>query len=318
MDSAVRQIAQTYLMVFKNKNNCNTGNVYEIYTAFWFLRKMGLTDADIDSLSDIIKYLEDLGKGNARISKVIEHIKKISVSSNLEMGGKKVVNLKNLTQEDGVGTADIALILDDGSQLGFSVTEGSGKIGRSGISKVITNAGTERMGCAEDYDAICALEKILTQADKDKFCEEKFGTSDKSMWNKRCKFPAAIKVQSDCAALIAARMTSLPDARRREIMNDLLCITKMPADYIVFVNKKTFTNTFYKISGTVIDKDCWIPKIKVNGVFLETYCGDVLVSKSQVKYNNGVGTSMRKVNIDAILDKLFKIERVELSVFKSS
>jgi hypothetical protein len=92
----------------------------------------------------------------------------------------------------------------------------------------------------------------------------------------------------------------------------------MPADYIVFVNKKTFTNTFYKISGTVIDKDCWIPKIKVNGVFLETYCGDVLVSKSQVKYNNGVGTSMRKVNIDAILDKLFKIERVELSVFKSS
>ena len=67
----------------------------------------------------------------------------------------------------------------------------------------------------------------------------------------------------------------------------------------------------YKIKSCQIQKDTWIPKIKIDGVWLKIYCGDILVSKSQVKYNNGVGTSMRKVNVGAILNKIFEMEPIK-------
>ena len=303
--------AALYLNVFKDKNNCNTGNIYEIYFALFVLRKMGLTDTDLLTLKPTLDYLESLGHGNKGISAAVEKIKKISCSSNYMFDGKRVVDLKNLTQDDDSGTADVSLVFEDGTSVGISLTEGSGKITKSGLEKVIQNAGVERMGCALDVPAICLLEKSLTKADKDAYCEETYG-SDKTKWPKKCKYPAGIEVQSKAAALLGTRMNALPEQEKRKIMNDILCINKMPADYIGFVNKKTYAVTLYKIKErSQFQKHTWIPKIESDGVWLKTYCGEILVSKSQVKYNNGVGTSMRKVNVGAFLDKIFDMELIK-------
>jgi len=303
-------IATRYLNVFKDKNNCNTGNIYEIYFALFILRKMGLTDNDLLILKPILNYLESLGHGNKGISIAVEKIKTIQPSFNLMFNGKKVIDLKNLTQDDNSGTADISLSFDDGQNVGISLTEGTGKITKAGLEKVIQNAGVDRMGCGEDIPAIRHLENSLTQADKDKYCEDTYG-GDRSTWPKKCKYPAGIEVQGKVATLIGTRMNSLPVDDKRRIMNDLLCITKLPADYIGFVNKKTYAICLYKINCCLIQKDIWLPLIKSEGVWLKTYCGDVLVSKSQVKYNNGVGSPMRKVNIGAFLDKIFDMTRIK-------
>lgn len=304
-------IAINYLNIFKVKENHNTGNIYEIFLVLLFLRKMGLSDTDLLTLKPTLDYLEGLGGGNEGISKAVNKIKAIPPSSKLMFDGKKVVDLKNLTQDDDTGTADISLVFDDGTSVGISITEGPGKITSAGLNKVITNAGIDRMGCTQDIQAIRLLEQSLTKADKDKYCEEKYG-SDRTKWPKKPKFPEAIRVQSEVATLLSIRMDALSEEEKRNIMNDILCISKMPADYIAFVNKKTYTVTLYKIKGCNIEKDTWIPKIKSEGVWLKTYTGEILVSKSQVKYNNGVGTSIRKVNIGAYLDRIFKMELIQI------
>ena len=299
-----------YLNVFKDKNNCNTGNIYEIYFALFILRKMGLTDNDLERLKPTLDYLESLGHGNKGISAAVEKIKANPPSSKCMIDGKRVVDLKNLTQDDDSGTADASLVFEDGTSAGISLTEGSGKITEAGLNKVITNASVDRMGCAEDIPEIRLLEQAVTKADKDAYCEEKYG-SDRTKWPKKCKFPPGIAVQTKAAALLGTRIDSLPDEEKRKTMNDILCINKMPADYIGFVNKKTYAVTMYKIKSCQIQKDTWIPKIKSDGVWLKIYCGDILLSKSQVKYNNGVGTSLRKVNVGAILNKIFEMEPIK-------
>jgi len=310
MEGTAHKIATDYIDVFKNKNNCNTGNIYEIYFALFILRKMGLTDANLESLSPTINYLESLGHGNTGISKAIDKLKKIPCSNNMKFDGKRVVDVKNLTQDDDSGTADISLIFDDGSSAGISITEGTGKITVSGLKKVIQNAGVERMGCGDDIPAIRHLENSLKPADKDKYCEDTYG-SDKTKWPKRCKFPAGTEVQSKAAKLLSTRMNSLKEDDKRNIVNDILCISKLPADYIAFVNKNTYAIVIYKINGCQIQKDTWTPVIKSEGVWLKIYSGEILVSNCQVKYNNGVGTSMRKVNVGAILNVIFNMKRIE-------
>jgi hypothetical protein len=311
--------AKKYLHKFIETNNRNTGNIYEIHVTLSILRKMGLTDEHLLTLSPDLETLERLGKGNSGISGVINHVKKTSVSNNLIFEGKKVIDILNLTQEDGVGTSDLSLVFEDSTSFGISITEGTGKINAtSGIKKVITNASVTRMGCtSEDINEIIELEKKLSPKDKDLYCIEKFGTDDKTKW-KKCKYPAGIQVQSDAATVIRNRLNSLPDDRKRAIANDILCLTTKPADYFAFVNKKTFAVTYYKINDTILAKDTWVPRFEVSGQFIHTFCGDILISESQVKYNCYVGDSMRKVNVGAVLNKLFDLRLINDSAFKSS
>ena len=307
----ILKTAKKYFSPFMGiKGNRNTGNKYEFDVALTALRHMGLTDSNIEDMNEMFTDIESRGKGNSGLSRSIDFIKKIPVGTNFHFNGKKIVDIENLTQDDKVGTPDLFFVCEDTTKFGISITEGTGTITKNGLSKVITNAGSERMGCTpEDKEAIIKLENLLSVKDKDEFCKIKFGT-DESKW-KKTTFPAAIKVQSDCATLIANRLVSLPDTSKRAIMNDILCIsTQHPADYFAFVNKKSHKITYYKINGVIIDADNWIPRIESKGVFIHTYCGDVCVSKSQVKYNNGVGTSMRKINVGAVLNTIFNLTKV--------
>ena len=83
-----------------------------------------------------------------------------------------------------------------------------------------------------------------------------------------------------------------------------------PADYYAFVNKKTWKIRFFKIGDCPINKDTWNPTIKINSVFIETYNESKMISKTQIKFNNGVGTSMRKWNLVADLSYLFSIKHL--------
>jgi hypothetical protein len=294
--------------------NHNSGNAYEIWTSLVFLRRMGMTNKNFDELQEFFTEIEHADikpskNGNKGTLTAVERIKKIPVGKGLVFDDMKIVDLKNATQDDEEGTGDLILICDNNNMLKISIAEGAASKATA-VKKCLTNAAATRMGCTEqDIEQIKALEKGSSKDDKNAELVKKYG-EDQSTWPKRPKTDVAKKPCIDTAKLYESRFNSLSVERRREIMNDVHWICSKPADYYAFVNKKTWKIRFFKIGDCPINKDTWNPTIKINSVFIETYNESKMISKTQIKFNNGVGTSMRKWNLVADLNYLFGIKHL--------
>ena len=138
--------------------NANTGNCYEIFFALDFLRRMGLTDADLDSMAGLFTTIKAVNHLTAeKIDLSITTVRARPVGAGYSIGGHKVVALRNVTQDDGDGgTGDIVLCLADSTELSVSIFAGRKK--RDGtIEKCLSNPTCARYGC--------------TDADKERFKE---------------------------------------------------------------------------------------------------------------------------------------------------
>lgn len=312
--SNLQEIARNALNSYRT--NANSGNLYEIWLLLIILRKMGLTNEDLDSLSYVFTEIEEAGRFNKGTLLRVKNLRKEPVGNGFNFLGQKIIQLKNATQDDSEGTGDLILITDKDTEIKISITEGSASKPNN-VSKCLTNAGAPRFGCTkEDIDAIKILETSVTKADKDAEMILKFG-EDKTKWKKKAKTDTAIKPCAEAAKLYEARFNALSTEEKRRIMNDVHWLCKKPADYVAFVNKKNWQIRFFKVKDNCpINKDTWNPTIKISSVFIETYNGEKQISKTQVKFNNGIGTSMRKWNLVADLNYLFNIEHVEALNFK--
>ena len=312
--SNLQEIARNTLNPYRR--NANSGNLYEIWILLIILRKMGLTNEDLDTLSNIFTEIEEAGRFNKGTLIRVENLRKEPVGTGFNFINQKIIQLKNATQDDTEGTGDLILITDKNEEIKISITEGAaGKPNR--IEKCLTNAGAPRFGCTdEDIKAIKLLENSVSKEDKDAEMIKKFG-EDKAKWPKKAKTDAAIKPCAEAAKLYETRFNSLLAEEKRRIMNDVHWLCKKPADYVAFVNKKNWQIRFFKVKENCpIDKDTWNPTIKISSVFIETYNGEKQISKTQVKFNNGIGTSMRKWNLVADLNYLFNIEYIQALDFK--
>jgi hypothetical protein len=292
------------------RKNANSGNLYEIWMILIILRKMGLTDEDLDTLSPLFIEIDGAGRFNKGTLIRVENLRNEPVGNGFNFLGQKIVKLKNATQDDSEGTGDLILITDTDEEIKISITEGAASKPNN-VSKCLTNAGAPRFGCTdEDIKAIKLLENSVSKADKDAEMIIKFG-EDKTKWKKKAKTDTAITPCVEVAKLYETRFNSLSSEDKRRIMNDVHWLCKKPADYIAFVNKKNWQIRFFKVKDNcAINKDTWNPTIKISSVFIETYHEEKQISKTQVKFNNGVGTSMRKWNLVADLNYLFNIEYI--------
>lgn len=304
--STIQEIARNGLKPYCT--NANSGNLYEIWLLLIILRKMGLTNEDLDSLSPVFIKIEEAGRFNKGTILRVENLRNEPVGSSFNFLDQKIIQLKNATQDDSEGTGDLILITDKNTEIKISITEGAASKPNN-ISKCLTNASASRFGCTkEDINVIKILETSVTKADKDAEMIMKFG-EDKSKWKKRAKTDVAKKPCAEAAKLYEARFNSLSAEEKRRIMNDVHWLYKKPADYVAIVNKKNWQIRFFKVKDNCpINKDTWNPTIKISSIFIETYNGEKRISKTQVKFNNGIGTSMRKWNLVADLNYLFNIE----------
>lgn len=319
---------QSYIETARNVlepyvKNHNSGNFYEIWLILNLLRKMGMTNENFDELRDMFNqvehaHLQSSKNGNKGTLEAVERIKKLPIGENLIFDGMKIVDMKNTTQDDNEGTGDLILI-DDKNMI-HKISVGEGTVSNPNhVKKCLTNAAASRMGCTnEDIEQIKIFEKSYTKNDKDIELTKKYG-EDQSKWPKRPKTDIAKKPCMETAKLYETRFNSLSIEKKREIMNDVHWICIKPADYYAFINKKDLSIRFFKINDCQsILKDSWIPIIKINGVFIETYNDSKLVSKTQIKFNNGIGTSMRKWNLVAELNYLFNLKYLSDMEIKSS
>ena len=318
--SHLLDIAKSALAPYEK--NHNSGNAYEIWLILVLLRKMGMTNETFDSLNTLFTTIEHAHvqpskNGNKGTLAAVDTIKKSPLGTGLVFDGLNIVDLKNATQDDGEGTGDLILICDKNLAHKISVTEGAASK-PTAVTKCLTNASATRMGCTEaDIEQIKILEKSSSHDDKDAELTARYG-EDKTAWPKRPKTDSAKKPCMDTAKLYETRFNSLPVEKRREIMNDVHWICAKPADYYAFINKKNLQIRFFKVGGCPLNKDTWNPTIKINGVFIETYAESKMISKTQIKFNNGIGTSMRKWNLVADLNYLFNIKHLADMEFKPS
>lgn len=302
------------------EKNHNSGNAYEIWLILVLLRQMGLTDAEIDGMRETFALIEHAHiasskNGNKGTLTAVERIKKTPIGKNLIFDGKTIVNMINATQDDGEGTGDLILIDTDSLYHKISVTEGAASK-PTAVTKCLTNTSASKMGCTtQDIEQIKVLESNSSKEDKNAELMKKYG-EDKTKWPKRPKTDAAKKPCMETAKLYAARYAFLSVEERRAYMNDVHWISKKPADYYAFINKTKWNIRFFKVGECPINKDTWNPTIKINSVFIETYNEEKMISKTQVKFNNGLGTSMRKWNVVADLNYLFSIKHLSDMDFK--
>jgi hypothetical protein len=138
--SHILSIARTVLTPFTKQKN--TGNCYEIYTALYFLRCMGLTNTDYDQLAPIIRDIAQTNnKSASKITTIFVNIREKPIATS------NIVNIRNVTQDDGDGgTGDLILVMADGTEKSVSVCEGKRK--KNGdIEKCLSNPTCKRFGC---------------------------------------------------------------------------------------------------------------------------------------------------------------------------
>jgi len=307
----ILKIAKKVLLPYTEQKNI--GNVYEIYVILSLLRKMGLTDINIDELKPTLELIEKQGKGNLKTLSLIPIIKKMPLQNELWFDGHNIIDMMCLTQEDDIGgTGDIMLITKDKKELSISIREGT--IPRSDILKKVVNPSCSNYGCSkEDVESIRAIEKESLIEYKKKHGD------DKSRWPKRenkcsIKIAASMKV----VELYEKRFNTYDQETKRTIMNHIHHIHKKPADYICLVNKKFTSAGYFRIVGDCkINKDTWIPIIKTNSVFIRIFDRDTLVSSTQVKHNNGINSSMRKWNVELVVSNLYDVTKLGKNLFNA-
>jgi hypothetical protein len=261
--------------------NANTGNCYEIFTGLNFLRRMGLDSLILlEPLFTKIKTCNTPSKIDAAIAACGP------VGTGLTVGGKKVVNLRNVTQDDGDGgTGDIVLIFEDASELSVSVC--AGKVKRNGsVDKCLSNPSCNRYGCTEDD--ILNFKKVAADAIPIYKAEmtTKYG-ADEAAWTRKSS-KAALAACSSVATMAATRFNGIELSGRSTRMSDLLYIGNVakPADILCVVDDKFKKHTLFHIGSSKITLAN--PTLVADGIWLKMMVDGKEVGKTQVKFNNGV------------------------------
>jgi len=261
--------------------NANTGNCYEIFTGLKFLRRMGLDSlTPLDALFTQIKACNTASKIDAAIAACGP------VGTGLIVHGKKVVNLRNVTQDDADGaTGDIVLIMEDGEELSVSVC--AGKVKRDGsVDKCLSNPSCSRYGCTDDD--ILTFKKTAADAVPIYKAEmtTKYGTNE-AAWARKSS-QAAVVACSSVATMTAARFNGIELSRRSTCISDLLYIGDVtkPADILCVVDDKFKKYTLFDIGQSNITLAN--PTLVAEGIWLKMLVDGKEVGKTQVKFNNGV------------------------------
>jgi len=306
--SEILKIAKKVLKEYTRQHNI--GNVYEIYTILSLLRKMGLSDDNIDEIKPTLELIEKQGKGNIRTLLLIPIIKKMPLQNELWFDAHKIIDMMCLTQDDDTGgTGDIILITEDKKQLSISIRGGS--MPRNNILNKVVNPSCSNYGCLEeDVESIKAIEKESLIKYKKK------NGDDKSKWPKREK-KCSIKIgaSQEVSKLYEKRFDTYDVETKRKFMNPIHHINKKPADYICLVNIKFTSCGYFRIGQCKINKDTWIPRIQTNSVFISVFDKDILVSRTQVKHNNGIDSSMRKWNVNLVVSNLYDVTKLDKNLF---
>jgi len=264
--------------------NQNTGNIYEISVGLHLLRKMGLTDAELDADAP---FLESIALHNSKdtdkIRAVITDIRKSPVGTGLTFDGKVIISIECVTQDDSVGTGDLLLKTGDGQSLSLSICQG--KPMKDGtIKKCLTNPSAKRFGCtSEDMALFSEIQAKAVDAYKVEM-GVKYG-ADESKWPSRQVTKASTNACTEIATITDTRFKSLDVSRQKEILKDLLRIEdgKKPADYLVLVDTKRLY--FYRFGSCTAE---WAPAIVADGIWLHIMNGSKKIGSTQVKPNNGV------------------------------
>jgi len=299
-------------------SNRNTGNLYEIATALHLLRKMGLSDADLDEQAP---FLDSIAVYNTKKTEPLRAffatVKSIPVGSGFVFDGETYVNMACVTQDDGAGrTGDFILSTATGASKSFSVC--GGKMTRKGeINKCLANPTATRFGCTEED--IGSFKAIQDKAvlDYKAFMTVRYGASESS-WPSRTKTPVSTEACSTVAKAVEARFGSLEADQQIRIVNDLLRIEdgKKPADYLVLVHEKTLVPLFFRFETP---PRVWAPTLRAKGIYLYLYNGPTCVGSTQVKFNNGIyhngktSSLVSSWNATACLSDLFTMTKVPFS-----
>lgn len=260
--------------------NRNTGNQYEIFVAVFLLRRMGLTNEDLET--DRV-FMDKVIGHNTIKHDFMNLFLKMNTAESLVFDGNIVQAVHCVTQDDSVGTGDF--MLDTASGLkSLSVCEGKPK--RDGtVTKCLTNPSAARFGCTEeDMVKFSEIQRLAVEEYKTEM-GLKYG--DETTWPSRVPTTASKRACSQVAKMVETRFNQLGPVRQTEILQDLLCIKHgtSPCDYLVLVDKKKWTTIFYKIGAPVSE---WSPSLVSKGIYLYIMNGEKQLGQTQVKFNNGV------------------------------
>ena len=296
-------------------NNGNTGNCYEIFVGMDILRKMGLTNADIDSTAQLLTDIKSTNaKANEKIEMGLATIRSNPVGNGCRIDGHNVVGLRNVTQDDSDGnTGDIVLCLDNGTERSISVF--SGKVTQNGsIEKCLTNPTCSRYGCTDGDKE--KFKDIASQAvvDYKKEMTYEYG-SNEDTWNRKPS-KTAVTATATVAAITAARFNSLPVAERLAHFMDLTRTNNngKPADLLCVVNKNCKKYSLLNIvKSNITSGDV---SLRADSFWLYMSVDGNELVKTQVKFNNGVyhkgktSSLTTSWNATCYMNKVFTLEHV--------
>lgn len=264
--------------------NHNTGNIYEITVGLYLLRKMGLTDAELDADATFLESIAvHNSKDTAKIRALVVDIRKTPVGTGLTFDGKVITAIECVTQDDSVGTGDLLLKTGDGQSLSLSICKEK-PMKNGTIKKCLSNPSAKRFGCtSEDMALFSEIQAKAVEAYKVEM-GAKYG-AEEGKWPSRKITKASTNACTEVALATETRFKSLDSIRQQEILKDLLRIDngKKPADYLVLVDKKHLH--FYRFGSCEIE---WAPAIVADGIWLHIMNGSKKIGSTQVKFNNGV------------------------------
>jgi hypothetical protein len=287
MSSAILQITKRVLAPYKT--NRNTGNKYEIFTALHLLGRMGLCMEKL--AAELATELAEVQTRNP--SAVIDDMQKaVKKGYGLIFDGHNVVDIVNVTQDDGAGkTGDLLLVSDKGHRLSLSICGGKPKTGGK-VEKCLTNPTARRLGSDEaDLARIKEREVEAVRQYKEEFTQ-RYGVNE-ATWPSRVQTTVATDAAADVARWTTEKFAGFPEAKKVAIFQDLLRIDDIsakPADYLALVDsdpkKKKWAVKFYKFETPIFDS--WAPSIVADGIWLKLLNNGAEIGKIQVKFNNGV------------------------------
>jgi hypothetical protein len=312
-----RRVLQPY-----HNGNKNTGNVYEIAFALFAMRRMGLTDDDLDALDP---YFSTVREHNPKFTEAfITYLKSQPVGNGITLRDSQVKDIRNVTQDDADGkTGDFIFVLYDGREYSISVEEGGPS--RAGeISKCLTNPSCRRFGCTNEM--IAEFKGVAATAVNEFKAEmtSKHGT-DMDAWPSRQKSAAQAKAISHIAAKTCDHFNALPLESQATILEDLLQIKdgQKPADYIALVPKTLKSFSLWSFGDVKIHPGEYA--LKVAGDYLTVVHRETsdIIGKTQVKFNNGVwkkgrdgvwrtSSATSSWNGNFTLTKVFEMNQVSL------
>ena len=270
------------------KKNRNTGNLYEIAVALQLLRKMGMTNEELDADADLLEAIAVHNVGQTtELRELYLAIRTTSVGTGLVFDGKRILQIQCITQDDSARrTGDFLLHIEDGAVLSLSISEGKQK--KNGeIKKCVSNPSAKRFGCVDDD---MKKFKVIEQNAVPKYkayMKEKYGI-DETKWPHVATI-ADVDACTEVALAVAERFTSFSREIRTHIIDDFLCMEdgNKPADYLALVDKTNLVSQFFRFDRLTTDT-AWEPTLVAKGVNLIFENAGKKICSTQVKFNNGV------------------------------